>query len=74
MTMPFLDGTVFVWAKLVSTCAMSALGQKQTFAVQKPMSALCQKQTFACAEVDEDTSVQISELGEDKFVSRPLQE
>ena len=25
---------------------MSALGQKQTFAVHQPMSALCQKRTF----------------------------
>ena len=28
---------------------MSALGQKQTFAAQKPMSALCRKRTYVRA-------------------------
>ena len=31
---------------------MSALGQKQTFAVHNPMSALCQRRTSSCGAWD----------------------
>ena len=33
-------------------CRMSALGQKQTYAVHKPMSAKCHKQTCAVSPGD----------------------